>query len=202
MLSDGGKAYLDGKIDRVDVYKNNVRVVDYKTGKVSFVLSDTLVGLNMQMLLYLRAFIKNGQHLVSDPKPAGILYMPAGKNGDSGSYRMNGLLCENDEVLSAMEKDNKGRFIPKKSAKSADYIDSGAFDLIFGKIDDLMLDMGNAIRKGEFCANPIDGAKTDACAYCDFASICRSSKFPHRRAPKLSTAQTIELLKEGEKNGF
>ena len=127
--------------------------------------------------------------------------MPAGKGGASGSYRMNGLLCEDEEVVYAMEKENKGRFIPKKTAKSADFVDAEAFELIFNKIDALMQDMGNTVKKGEFCANPIDGGKIDACAYCDFASICRSSKLPHRQAPRLTMAQTIEILKEGEKNG-
>ena len=49
-----------------------MRVVDYKTGKKEFRLSDVLHGLNMQMLVYLAALVENGQVL-----PAGILYMPA-----------------------------------------------------------------------------------------------------------------------------
>ena len=67
---------VGGTIDRVDAYHRSegtyVRVVDYKTGKKEFRLSDVLHGLNMQMLVYLAALVENGQVL-----PAGILYMPA-----------------------------------------------------------------------------------------------------------------------------
>ncbi|MBE6781515.1 MAG: hypothetical protein E7540_02190 [Ruminococcaceae bacterium] len=200
-LCDDSSVYLEGKIDRVDVYKNNVRVVDYKTGRLSFVLSDTLVGLNMQMLLYLRAFIKNGEHLVKTPQPAGILYMPARKSIDSKSLKMNGLISNDDEIVFAMEKENKGVYVPKHTAKSNDHIDKEAFDLIFAKIDSLITDMGTSIRKGEFLANPTDGIKSNACQYCDFASICRSSAKKHNSAVKYSNEEIINILKAGEDSG-
>lgn len=197
-LSDGSLAYLDGKIDRVDVYKNNVRVVDYKTGKIVFTLSNTLAGLNMQMLLYLYAFIKNGNKLVDEPTPAGILYMPASKTNKTKTLKMNGLISDDTEVATAMEKDNAGHFVPKLSDKSESHIDKEAFELIFKKIDELMLKMGDTVRSGSFDANPTDGANIKACSYCDFASICRSSDKEHNVIDKMSNATVIDILKRGE----
>ena len=76
---DTGKGIVTvgGTIDRVDVYLGSdgcryVRVIDYKTGHKSFRLPDVLLGLNMQMLVYLAALVESGQEL-----PAGVLYMPA-----------------------------------------------------------------------------------------------------------------------------
>ena len=198
-LEDNAKVTLSGKIDRVDRFNNNIRVVDYKTGRLEFELSDTLVGLNMQMLLYLRAFIRNGANLIeAEPSPAGILYMPAKTSLDKKSLNMNGLISRDDEVRSAMEKDNKGKFIPKYTASSTSYIDSEMFDLIFKKIDKMIYNMGTSIRDGRFAPNPTDGVKIEACKYCDFKNICRSSQSKHNKAIKYSHAQIAEILKEGE----
>lgn len=197
-LSDGSIAYFDGKIDRVDVYKNNVRVIDYKTGKVTFSLSDTLAGLNMQMLLYLYAFIKNGGGLVDEPQPAGILYMPAKTSNKSKSLKMNGLISDNNEIIAAMEKDNAGCFIPKYSDKSESFIGAGSFKHIFAQIEKLMLNMGDTIREGQFSASPTDSSSKNACAYCDFASICRSANKEHKVVDKLTNSEVIEILKRGE----
>ena len=201
-LDDGAKVVLDGKIDRVDVYNNNIRVVDYKTGKMTFELSDTLVGLNMQMLLYLYTFVKNGSHLVDSPKPAGILYMPAKVSADTKSLKMNGLISNDEDVRFAMEKENKGVYIPKYTEKSNDYADEELFELVFSKIDSLMKRMGEEIRKGNFSANPTDSINMDACAYCDFASVCRSSDIKHNCAQKYTNSQILEILREGETNGI
>ncbi len=201
-LSDGSSAHFEGKIDRVDVFKNNVRVVDYKTGKMTFTLSDTLVGLNMQMLLYLYAFVKNGTNLVEDAKPAGILYMPAKFSKNTKSLKMNGLISDDEEIRTAMEKENSGMFIPKFSGKSENYISTETFDLIFKRIDALMLNMGNTVREGKFCADATDGTTVKACAYCDFASICRSSNKEHKVAENYSNSEVIEILKRGESGGI
>lgn len=201
VLEDGTNLYLEGKIDRVDVFENNVRVVDYKTGRMSFALSDTLFGLNMQMLLYLRAFIKTGGNLISNPKPAGVLYMSSSGDNTTG-YKMNGVISDSDEIARAMEKENKGRFIPKKTDKSKSYISEEMFELVFDKIDCLLKDMGANVKKGRFFAYPTDSQNVNACQFCDFASICRSSDKEHRSTTVYSNEEILSLLKEGESGGI
>ncbi len=201
-LDNNASVVLEGKIDRVDVFKNNVRVVDYKTGKMTFELSDTLVGLNMQMMLYLYAFIKNGGTLVQDPQPAGILYMPARTSSTVKSLRMNGLISNDEEIRSAMEKDNGGVFVPKYSEKSQDYVDKQVFEQLFDKIEDMIKEMGENIQQGKFAADPTDGVSINACTYCDFKSICRSADNPHKKTVKYTSDEIKELLsKGGEDNG-
>ncbi len=195
-LPDNAKVVIDGKIDRVDTYENKVRVVDYKTGTVEFCLSDTLFGLNMQMLLYLYAFVRNGGNLVCEPEPAGILYMPSKAVKTEKELRMNGLISNDSNVVSAMERANEGRFIPKyNGTNEGSFIPSEGFDLIFSKIDELIVNMGSNILKGNFSANPTDGQKSKACAYCEFSSVCRSSDTKHRVAEKLSNDEVLEILK-------
>lgn len=200
VLLDGAKVMIDGKIDRVDTYENKVRVVDYKTGTVEFCLSDTLFGLNMQMLLYLYAFVKNGEKLLNEPQPAGILYMPSKAVKNEKELRMNGLISSDSDVVHAMERANAGRFIPKyNGTNDGSFIPTEGFDLIFSKIDELIVDMGSSILKGSFSANPTDGQKSKACSYCEFASVCRSSGKMHRVAEKLSNEEVLEILKGKDK---
>lgn len=193
-IDDSSNVVLDGKIDRVDVFENNVRVVDYKTGRLKFELSDTLYGLNMQMLLYLYTFIKNGNRLVDEPNPAGILYMPA-KTSNNSNLRMNGLISSEESIRTAMEKDNSGVYIPKYKDGSNDYIDSDMFELIFKKIEKLLVSMGANVKNGCFDANPTDGVNSNACMYCDFKSICRSSDIKHNTIEKISNEKVMEILK-------
>ena len=65
-----------------------------------------------------------------------------------------------------------------------------------------MLKMGDTVRMGDFSATPTDGINVKACAYCDFAPICRSENKEHRVATKYTNSEVIEILKRGEKSGI
>jgi ATP-dependent helicase/nuclease subunit B len=71
-----------GFVDRLDGWEHDgrlyLRVVDYKTGRKKFSLSDVLHGMNMQMLIYLFALRENGgARYGKEIVPAGVLYAPA-----------------------------------------------------------------------------------------------------------------------------
>lgn len=204
-LPTGEKVNIRGKIDRVDTYvkdgKKYIRIVDYKTGNKSFRLSDILYGLNIQMLLYLAAVEKNGGEHYSESRkyplaPAGILYMPSTPVAKTGrinndnvktsliqeqnkNFRMNGLVIDDKDVLSAMEKDLGGLFIPinvtkdgsvnKTSLKNLVSLES--FGKIFSYIDKKILSMADSLYDGKIAAVPSKG-KVDACAYCDYKTVC------------------------------
>lgn len=130
--TDKGSLIIRGAVDRVDIYRENntafIRIVDYKTGNKKFVLSDIAFGLNLQMLIYLSAIVKNGESRYKLPvAPAGVLYMPSAENmvtADDSSdlseieaqrnkkYKMNGLILNDPDIIQAMEKDGKGVYIP------------------------------------------------------------------------------------------
>jgi len=73
----GMTGQLVGSIDRVDRFRSGdreyLRVIDYKTGKKAFRLSDILDGLNMQMIIYLGELCASQ----NNAEPAGLLYCPA-----------------------------------------------------------------------------------------------------------------------------
>lgn len=140
-LSGGGSVSLNGKIDRVDLYREEdrvyLRVIDYKTGKKTFSLEKVAAGEDLQLLLYLftlwksdrPAFLaslgmKEGDRLL----PAGALYLstdlneatvksPDGEGEGATLCHRSGLLLMDESSLSAMDDTGSGRFIPIRCNK-------------------------------------------------------------------------------------
>ena len=202
-IDDIGSISVSGIVDRLDSWNGYVRIIDYKTGHRDFKLPDILFGQNMQMLIYLYAVSKNG---IYGNNPAGIFYMPARriKNGKPADRRMSGLLADDKDLIYAMEKENKGEFIPKLTAKSSDsYIKAEDFDDIFDYIERKLKLTGKQILNGDIYADPVDGIDSPACKYCDFASVCRIEDTEHKQVPKIHNTQVLELIKkEAEENGI
>ncbi|MCQ2454702.1 MAG: PD-(D/E)XK nuclease family protein [Clostridia bacterium] len=198
-LDNGKEITLGGTVDRIDTYKDFVRIVDYKTGAKEFDLPDILYGQNMQMLLYLYAVTNSGKY---GKNPAGILYMGAKrvKDGAPAKRRMNGLLVADEEIATAMEKDNKGEFIPKFNSEKMgnSYITAEDFANVFEFINKKLKTAGSDIFEGKIDAKPIDGLNSPACKYCDFHTICRISKDKIGAVPKMTNGEVMETIKKGE----
>ncbi len=191
---------LNGIIDRLDTYNGYVRIVDYKTGSRVFKLPDILFGQNLQMLLYLYTVINSGKF---GDKPAGVLYCCADKikKGESKKHT-NGLLLANTDVHNAMDKENKGEFVPKyKDEKPSDsFLSEDEFNNVFNFIDKKLKNVGNGIYNGLINATPIDGLDSPACKYCDFNSICRIEKSAVKKVPKMKNIDVLNEIREGGNN--
>ncbi len=161
-LPDGGRVFLYGIADRVDICKKGkdvyVRVVDYKTGNKDFSLYDISLGLNLQMLIYLFSIWKdqNGNFkkavgVEGEILPAGILYCSA-KVSDvsvkpdscfedvlhavSSKLKRNGMLIDDEEILRSMEKKLSGKYIPITVKKDGTFSTSITLESLegFGKL--------------------------------------------------------------------
>lgn len=122
-VAEGGLLRLVGKIDRTDKMEQGdasyIKIVDYKTGSKNLSLSDLYYGLQMQLLVYLKAGVdqerqeSGGKRIVI---PAGVLYyhiddpmVEAKGDGEEieqlilKELRMDGLLNEDDPVLPALD---------------------------------------------------------------------------------------------------
>ena len=72
-LADGTNAYLQGRIDRVDILdegEKRIRVIDYKSGTKRFDPTMAYYGLQLQLLLYLAAALAQ----IPDSGAAGFFY--------------------------------------------------------------------------------------------------------------------------------
>ena len=179
-LDDETVISVRGKVDRVDKLERDgsfyIRIVDYKSGKKEFKINDINFGLNLQMLIYLKAIAQNGEkrfkHKIT---PAGVLYMPAAPNLVSDtqgeeeidkSYAMDGVIVDDGEEISqAMKKD--GKYIKAKSVMSQSDLKS-----CFDKIDTLIIHMVKSLMSGRINTLPVKSSDSDACKYCPYGSSC------------------------------
>lgn len=194
-LPDGGEVEIDGKIDRVDLMTRDrisyLRVIDYKTGHKEFKLSDVIYGVNMQMLIYLAALSENGEDRYGEVKPAGVLYMPANRPVISASrtteqekleeeaakkLRMDGLVLDDAEVISAMEQGAAGKYIPVAlkdgaPAKRDHVVSEQELTKVMRHIKGLVGAMARELHGGDVAALPLAG-DYDACAWCPYSAVC------------------------------
>lgn len=224
-LGEGEDAMtLIGVADRVDGWVHDgklyLRVVDYKTGKKSFSLSDVWYGIGLQMLLYLFALQRSGKaRYHQEIVPAGVLYVPArdvllSADADLSAEeilaekarhkRRSGLLLQDDAVLNAMERGEEKQYLPisfKKEAWSGDALASAErLGLLSKHIDETLRSMARELRGGCIAADPWFRTQTEnACKFCDYAEAC------HFNAPddkirymsKLKPSQVWEFLEKG-----
>ncbi len=223
---DGTRVIVEGVVDRVDVYrrgeKRYVRVVDYKSGRKSFSLSDICFGLNMQMLIYLFSICSGQERDDFQSLPAGVLYLPARdqivsverdasaetvRAEQAKMLRMNGLLLEDREALSAMEPNLAGVFIPVRSKKDGGYAASSPLatlaqmGAIQRKVEQNLLDLAQFLQSGRVEAAPVDGVKDYApCQWCDYHNICtHEDGDPVRRLGSFDLETALKQLEKEEK---
>lgn len=123
-LSDGNRMVMNGKIDRVDIYdkegKKYIKIIDYKSGKKAFSIKDIYYGLQLQLMLYIDAFIKNGGRIMEGTLcPGGVFYFKISDplikavkdmSGEEinnlllKELKMTGLVLNDEAVIKAMDK--------------------------------------------------------------------------------------------------
>lgn len=198
--ADDAALTVVGKVDRVDGWvkddKLYLRVVDYKSGKKAFDLSDVRHGLNIQMLLYLFALQRHGGELFDGREivPAGILYFPARDvllNAPRGTgaaelraamekeLRRSGMVLSHPEVLEAMEHGalENPRFLPLVIGRDGSITKGVATAEELGRlgkyVDKLLERIAGELRGGNINADPCGRSEDDsACTHCEFASAC------------------------------
>ena len=200
-----GSLKVTGIIDRVDIYKTKqnvyIRIVDYKTGSKKFNLSDVLAGINLQMFVYLFSVLYNGRGRYSGTRenaPAGVLYMPSKipqyekKPGmsetevneeKSKTFARSGLFLRDEKILSAMEHDLGGRYIPvklkngaglafKKSTASGVLASLEQIGKLGRYVSDSLENIAAELSGGKADVYPFKG-RIDSCAFCDMRRVCR-----------------------------
>ena len=195
--NDGRTLSVTGSIDRVDKSvingKEYIRVIDYKTGKIDLDEAHLMCGLNLQMLIYLDAYLKC-EDSAKLSIPAAIEYMSFGekidKFRDSDHSPDEYKTIENKSVVKAF----KPKGIVDGSADSITTFNNGSNtlysyapfkkdlkDTVSGEelyairkyAEQKVIDFGNALENGLFPMNSV--GKT--CDYCDYRSVCGRDKY-------------------------
>ena len=192
---------VSGFVDRVDGWVHDgrlyLRVVDYKTGRKSFDLTEVWNGLGLQMLLYLFTLEEKGESLYNYAiTPAGVLYLPARAAVAKGSrimteeerrkqtdaeLRRHGLLLDDPDVLEAMEAmgEHGPRFLPVKVSSRTGAITGEALVTAerLGRLKThtqrILMEIAGELSSGVIDADPYwRGPEKNACLYCDYAAAC------------------------------
>lgn len=213
-----GTLNINGIVDRVDTYQDDenfyYRIIDYKTGEKKFRLDEVLMGLNLQMLIYLLA-IKNS-HSFTDKKmiPSALLYYPALLKESKSSrgltleekeksvydrLKMNGIINSSGDVLDLFGEDLKcytDSFVRDKlsfeKVFSMDDINN-----VFEYMINTIKTIGNNILDGKISVSPVE----DGCKYCKFSGICKFDKKidKTRKIKSYKNTEVYQML-EGDNN--
>ena len=199
-------AQLGGYVDRVDAWEKDgttyFRVVDYKTGGKKFDYCEVFNGIGLQMLLYLFALEEEGEQVLGPVRvPAGVQYFSAkapiisakedmseeeAKQTRISSWKRNGLVLNDMDVLLAMEPEMPFRRLPCKENKNGEVVGDVAdrsqlkqlkqyvYQFLSALLDDL--------ADGNVEPNPyMRGRSSGACVYCPYSSICEQRAIPGMR---------------------
>ena len=221
----GASLSVSGKVDRVDGWLHDgklyLRVVDYKTGKKSFDLTDIRYGLGIQMLLYLFTLEREGRAYFGYPiVPCGVLYQPARsvilrqdrnisdeklKAALESELRRTGLVLGEPEVLRAMEHSalETPCYLPisvkKDGTLSGDIATAAQLGHLGRYVDRLLHQIAGEIARGNIDADPYArGPQDSACTYCAFASACYfdESRDKRRQMHKTDSGEFWAMLEK------
>ncbi|WP_297429824.1 helicase-exonuclease AddAB subunit AddB [Clostridium sp.] len=200
-LESNEKIYLKGRIDRIDTLDLDgdtyIRVIDYKTGTNKFDLNELYYGLQMQLLVYLDALIKNSKYILNkQAKPGAILYFkiddPIIKSKKEmtidevqdevlNALKLKGLILKDARVVKAMDRDIEGYSLIIPAAfkndgdfkSSSDVITEEEFTLLREYVNKKMVELCEDMLSGEIKIQPTKNANRAHCEFCDFSAICQ-----------------------------
>ncbi|WP_302382562.1 helicase-exonuclease AddAB subunit AddB [Anaerotignum lactatifermentans] len=206
-MSDGSKLILRGKIDRVDLLDAEgnkfVKIIDYKSGTKAFDFQDIYYGLQLQLLLYLDAYLKN--HGTESYRPGGVFYFritdPTQTVTEEMSaeeiehllyskMQMSGLVLENETVIKAMDEVfvdpvsggmrlGSSDIIPLKYTKKGTPTASSLlateeeYNALMAFTAKRAAAIGESMKAGIITPAPYRKQNSTPCDYCVFSSICR-----------------------------
>ncbi len=226
-LSDGKKVEITGKIDRVDIAKDEngkyLRIIDYKSSIKNIDLNEVEYGLQLQLLTYLDAVSKKENAI-----PAGILYFnlidPIIKTKNNLSkenieekianeFKMQGLILADINVVKMMDKTlDKGAsnlipaYIDSKnnlSMSRSSSVSRQQFEYLQKYVNLTIKQIAEEIYSGNIDVFPYYSSKNKKtpCKYCTYSSICgfndKDLKQNYNYIPNNDKQKVIEKI-EGE----
>ena len=185
----GREIVLVGAIDRIDVYNEYFRIIDYKTGKSDNNFKELFYGKKIQLYIY-QNVVQKGIKL----KPAGVYYFPVknefAEEGKTVStiYTLKGYTVDKEEVVLASDdqlKENMASDIievkKNKPGKNGEMVFSKHSKLLGEKFIQamgeyavkLMKQACDDIDSGEISPKPLQLFGNDFCQRCKYVGICR-----------------------------
>ena len=189
--------YVVGQIDRIDVfYKSDkeqyVKILDYKSGQKNFDLLEVYYGLQLQLLLYLDAYLKKEPSY----EPGGVFYFHINnpytnysvemneekiKESNLKKFKLSGLAVDIEEVIIALDKTNSGTTVPVSLnkdgsiKKTSSVASPSQFHALENHIVNTIRELGKELLDGKVSAKPYRLKGKNPCDYCSYHNICQFS---------------------------
>ena len=198
-LSDGRTVALQGVIDRIDRFRGDkgvyLRVVDYKSSTRELEAVRIAHGLQLQLLLYLRAALAASK----GEKPAGCFYFfirdphvnteedirEAAEKALARELRLSGVVLAETEVVTAMNGDDPDSVIPKVLKKdgtptaTAMACTEREMGHLLAEAERIAAAVAEEMRSGFIPVSPVRLPGSLACEQCSYGGIC--GRDPQRR---------------------
>ena len=200
-LPSGEEVFLTGRVDRIDTLnlddKTYIRVVDYKSGAKKFDLNELYYGIQIQLLVYLDAILRNSEYILKKQAvPGAILYFkiddPIIRSNTElkdeeiqeevlKKLKMDGLLLKDAKIVRSMDREmtTYSLVIPAVFKKDGDFSSNSAvvteeqFNILREYVNDKMIELCEEMLSGKIKIEPCKNDKTAYCQYCDYSSICQ-----------------------------
>lgn len=178
---------LKGKIDRVDFYQNQFRIIDYKSGNADASLTELYYGKKLQLFLYALA-IENA----TGKKLSGTFYLPITNavekaNADEELYKLIGFYTDDEDNISAydtsLQPEQKSRFVNitltkdgKLSKRSNKVLSQTEMREMLDYAKQVVVGALEEIQQAKFKASPLKiDSSHNACSHCPYLVLCSKS---------------------------
>ncbi len=197
--------HLVGKIDRYDIYENDdkvaVRIIDYKSGSTSFDLTSVYYGLQIQLVVYMKAIARMTREKYPEKEvvEAGLFYyhisdpmlLNPGEDESAqeeallSALKMDGLVNSDPQVLRWMDREleNKPQILPvtiKKdgSVKEKEHAaDSSQLEQLNYLMERRIRQFSDHLMSGDISVDPYlrqkGSVRKTACDFCDYQGVCQ-----------------------------
>ncbi len=201
-----GTYKIQGKVDRIDVFDNKIRVIDYKTGTINASDEYFYTGNKLQLYLYMNAF------LTGNFEPAGAYYFPVhdsfSENGKK-NYVMLGKTVDSEEIINATDnnfsKNLDSEYVSLKMKKSGGLTSTSQAlksEEMHGylkyalKISEKGVD---EINSGFIAPSPYGSS----CDFCPYGGMCGASEesVEKRKVKKVNSKTIINAVSENLEKG-
>ena len=222
-LEDGKRIEITGKIDRIDIAKeedgNYLRIIDYKSSSKNIDLNEVYAGLQIQLLTYADAVCKE-----EDLIPAGIFYFSLleqmikadKKISDEEieelirkNFKMKGLIVADVKIIKMNDHSlttGTSKMVPAAISKSGEVIEKWTngvkqeeFSILQKYIYQTIKEIGKEIFDGNIDLKPYYKEGKTPCEYCEYKSICtfdpRTKENTYQYINKLSKDDIIRKMK-------
>ncbi len=223
-LESGKRIEIIGKIDRIDIGKNEdgkyLRIIDYKSSSKNIDLNEVYAGLQIQLLTYMDAVCKE-----EDAMSAGVLYfslldqmIKSDKHISQEEieekikekFKMKGLILADIKIVKMHDKtitSGASKLVPAYIDKSGNLskktngITKEQFEKLQKYIDKTIMQISNEILNGKIDLKPYYKKGNTPCKYCSYKAICGFNRgFCGNEYNYIGNASKEEVLERMTKN--